>query len=39
MNNAVFGKTMEHVNNIMDLYMTTENEKAIKWLWFSKLRI
>jgi hypothetical protein len=32
--NSVFGKTMENVKNRMQLYLTTDNEKAMKW--FSK---
>ena len=35
MNNAVFGKTIENVKNRMQLYITTEDDKAMKW--FSKL--
>lgn len=35
MNNAVFGKTMENVKNRMDLYITTSEDKAMKW--FSKI--
>ncbi|MFM7989218.1 MAG: hypothetical protein ACKPKO_58880, partial [Candidatus Fonsibacter sp.] len=35
MNNSVFGKTRESVKNRMDLRLTTDNERAIKW--FSKL--
>jgi hypothetical protein len=31
MNNSVFGKTMENVKNRMQLYMTTDDETAIKW--------
>ena len=35
MNNAVFGKTMENVQNRIDLKLTTDNKYAIKY--FSKL--
>ena len=35
MSNAVFGKTMENVQNRIDLKLTTDNEYAIKY--FSKL--
>ena len=35
MNNVVFGKTMETFSNRMQFYITTDDEKAMKW--FSKL--
>ena len=35
-NNSVFGKTMKHVANRMEVKLTTDNAKAITW--FSKLK-
>ena len=34
MNNSVFGKTMENVENRMSLHLTINHDNAVKW--FSK---
>jgi hypothetical protein len=38
MNNAVFGKTMEDVNNSIQLHATTSDDNAIKWFFKNEFR-